>query len=324
MSQGAQANEAPLLVAQRARIAVDDVLSIDGLELRTSGRCLVLVGSYGPLISALMGIPSGVTAAATHAATFQELVPVAGQGRAVAGELALAGKDVVLREHLAHVGAAPYEPPVPPGWSVEAYVAQTARLALASRADQVSRGELARRTTAALELTGLAGSRRKPARGLPIAERRVLGLAAALACDPLAIVADRPLADLDQQTAPFVLGALQAVAQRCPLVVGLARITPGTPEGTFARTASDLAAFAGGELTMFGRPEQVFEGKKLFRVTVRTNAAALQSALAERGASLEGGPTRFTLRLVDDQDPSFVLALASELRSAVVEILPVV
>lgn len=316
--------EAPLVVARRARLAVDGCTAIEDLSLETRGRCLVLVGSYGPVISALMGIPSGVTAAATHAATFNELIPVGGDGRAVAGELLLAGKDVVAREHLAHVGAAPYEPPVPPTWTVEAYVSQTARIALAARADKIPRSEIARRTSAALEITGLGGSRRKLARGLPIAERRVLGIAAALACDPLVIVADRPLADLDQQAAPFVLGALQVVAKSHPLVVGIARMTPATPEGTFARTASDLAAFSGGELTMFGSPAQVFEGKKLFRVTVRSNATALQSALAERGASLEGGPTRFTLRLAEDQDPSFVLALASELRSAVVEILPLV
>lgn len=313
-----------LLVARRARLAVDGAIAIDDLNLETRGRCLVLAGSYGPLISALMGIPSGVTAAATHAATFNELVPVGGNGRAVAGELMLAGEDVVAREHLAYVGAAPYEPPVPPTWTVESYVLQTARIALVARAEKMPRSEIARRTSSALEITGLAGSRRKLVRGLPIAERRVLGIAAALACDPRVIVADRPLADLDQQAAPFVLGALQVVAEKCLLVVGVARLTPGTPEGTFARTASDLAAFSGGELTMFGPPGQAFEGKKLFRVTVRSNAAALQSALAERGASLEGGPTRFTLRLVDDQDPSFVLALASELRSAVVEILPLV
>ncbi|NUP09468.1 MAG: ABC transporter ATP-binding protein [Polyangiaceae bacterium] len=313
-----------LLSARGARIHVDEAVAIGELNLETRGQRLVLTGNTGPLVSALTGIPQGVAEAALHAATYGELALVPGRARAVSGELRLAGHDVVAGAHLPHVGAAPFDPPLPPEWTVETYVTQTARLAMAARIESFSRTEVAQRAMDAISRLGLSTAKKKGLRSLHPAERRVMVLAAAVASGPAVLVADRPLAGLDGQAAQFVFGALEAAASDRGLVVSVAQVAPGTTEGTFARSASDFAAFVAGELSLFGPPASVLGERRVFRLTIRSNADALRSSLEQRGAALSGGPTHFTLQLADGQDPSFVLGLASEVRSAVVEIVPVV
>ena len=44
-----------LLVAERARIAVDDAVAMTDLTLETRGRLLVLAGHAAPLVAALTG-----------------------------------------------------------------------------------------------------------------------------------------------------------------------------------------------------------------------------------------------------------------------------
>lgn len=233
---------ATLLVARAARIAVDDVVAIPELTLETRGNRLVVAGHASPLLCALTGIAEGVGAAAQDAAVLGEITRTPGAARATSGELQLAGHDVVTRAHLAVVGAAPLDPPLPPDWTVEAYVLETARLGLVAREGRVSRLEIMRRATDALARLGLAGARKKPIKSLHPAERRVLVLASAVASGPSVLVADRPLSGLEGQSAMFVHGALEAAASDRPAVISVAQVAPGTAEGSFARTATDLAA----------------------------------------------------------------------------------
>lgn len=311
-----------LLEARRARISVDDAVAMPSVDLVTTGNKLVVAGHAGPLMAALMGVPQGVAGAALIAGTANDLVAVPGDGRATGGTLLLAGHDVVARAHLAHVGAAPLDPPAPADWTVDVFVTETMRLGLAAKGVAASGSERARRTTLALERTGMIAARRKQLKSLHVAERRVAVLAAALASDPAAVVADRPLAQLDGQAAEFVYGALEAIGAIVPLIASVGEIAPGSAEGTLARSATDVAAFVGGELSLFGPPGEMLRGAKVFRVTVRSNVDALKGALESEGATLAGGPTRFTLRLPEGKGPSFVLGVAATVRSAVVEIVP--
>ncbi|MBK6512618.1 MAG: ABC transporter ATP-binding protein [Polyangiaceae bacterium] len=314
---------ATLLVARAARIAVDDVVAIPELTLETRGNRLVVAGHASPLLCALTGIAEGVGAAAQDAAVLGEITRTPGAARATSGELQLAGHDVVTRAHLAVVGAAPLDPPLPPDWTVEAYVLETARLGLVAREGRVSRLEIMRRATDALARLGLAGARKKPIKSLHPAERRVLVLASAVASGPSVLVADRPLSGLEGQSAMFVHGALEAAASDRPAVISVAQVAPGTAEGSFARTATDLAAIVSGELSLFGAPAEVLAAGRVYRITIRTNADALRAALEADGAKLSGGPTHFSMRLAEGQDASRVLRLASEVRSAVMDLVPI-
>ena len=314
---------ATLLVARAARIEVDDVVAIPELTLETRGNRLVVAGHASPLLCALTGIAEGVGASAQDAAVLGEITRTPGAARATSGELRMAGHDVVTRAHLAVVGAAPLDPPLPPDWTVEAYVLETARLGLVAREGRVSRLEIMRRATDALARLGLAGARKKPIKSLHPAERRVLVLASAVASGPSVLVADRPLSGLEGQSAMFVHGALEAAASDRPAVISVAQVAPGTPEGSFARTATDLAAIVSGELSLFGAPAEVLAAGRVYRITIRTNADALRAALEADGATLSGGPTHFSMRLAEGQDASRVLRLASEVRSAVMDLVPI-
>lgn len=309
----------PVLIARSARISVDGVVAIASLSMETRGARLVVVGHTDPLMAALTGIPNGVAAASHAAATLSELGPVAGDARATGGELLLCGRDVIRREHLAFVGAAPFDPPLPPDWTVEAYVVSWVRLSGVGSAR-----EALARAKDALARIGLGAAAARAIKTLKLPEKRALSLAAALSTGPEVLVADRPLAGLEGAAAQFVGGALEAASDGRPSVVSVQSLTPGSAEGRVARAASDLAALVGGELAMAGAPADVLGAQRLFRLTVRSNAEALREALAAKGASLAGGPTHFSLRLEADQDASFVLGVASEVRSAVVEIVPVV
>ncbi len=308
-----------LLLARGARITVDGAVAIASLSLETRGSRLVLVGHTDPLVAALCGIPQGVAAASQAAATLSELGPVAGDARATGGELRLVGRDVVTREHLAIVGAAPFDPPLPQDWTAEAYVVSWVRLSGVSSAREATA-----RAKDALARVGLGAATARAIKSLKLPEKRALVLAAAVSTGPEVLVADRPLAGLEGAAAQFVGGALDAASDGRPSVVSVQSLVPGTAEGRVARAATDLAALVGGELSMVGAPSEVLGAQRLFRLTVRSNAEALREALAARGAALAGGPTHFSLRLAGDQDASFVLGVASEVRSAVVEIVPVV
>jgi len=311
----------PLLVARQARISVDDSVAIPSFDLETKGRRLVLAGGVGPLFAALSNIPLGAADAA-RAAARDEIVDIAGRARASAGELLLVGRDVSRQEHLAFVGAAPLDPPAAAEWSLLEYVVTSTRLALAARGSRASGAETTKRSQAALDLVGLGAGGKRPIQSLTAPERRVLVLAAAAAADPEVIVAERPLAGLEDQAAAFVMKAMEAVFETRFAVITVDRLAAGTPEGAFTRRASDVALFFGGELGVFGSPADVLRSARLYRVVVASNADLLRAALSERGLVLEGGPTQFSLATTEEASVSDVLRVASEVRSAVVEIVP--
>jgi hypothetical protein len=106
------------------------------------------------------------------------------------------------------------------------------------------------------------------------------------------------------------------------------RLAAGTPEGDFTRRASDLAVFFGGELALSGSPGAVLAKARVYRVVVASNGERLRAALVESGMELlsvgqgDGGQSHFSLATAGDNTVSDVLRVASEVRSAVVEIVP--
>ncbi|MBL8743297.1 MAG: ABC transporter ATP-binding protein [Myxococcales bacterium] len=310
----------PLLVAAGARVLVDDAVAVASFDLSTGGRQLVLAGGVAPLFALLSNIPLGAREAA-EAASRDELVPSLGRARA-SGSFTIAGRDVTRGEHVGFVGVAPFDPPLPSDGSATSYVTLATRLALLARGLRVGEGESARRARDALVKLGLQNPDRRTLRSLALPERRVLVLAAALASDPTVIVADRPLLGLEGEAAAFVLTAMRAAFEGRGSIVVVDRLAAGTPEGDLTRRASDVAVFFGGELALAGDPAIVLAKSRLYRVVVASNAERLQAALAARGMALEGGPAQFSLATSTDEAVSDVLRAASEVRSAVVEIVP--
>jgi hypothetical protein len=106
------------------------------------------------------------------------------------------------------------------------------------------------------------------------------------------------------------------------MLVSVTRLDPAAPEGPLVRSATDLAVFARGELALFGTPEEIVRGARVFRITVRSNAEALRVALEERGCTLSGGPMRFAVTLPQPIEPTEILRAAAAARAGVVEMVP--
>jgi ABC-2 type transport system ATP-binding protein len=299
----------PLLSAIEARIAVDGVTAIDRLTLETRGDHVAIAGDPRSLFAAITGVPLADPAAFEGA--------LGGEALVIAGSLALAGRDVARRAHLAAMGAAPHDPPLPPAFTASDYVAWGARLAGAGkRAAQ----DLA---AAALARIGLEGARKKKLDELTWPERRALSLAQAIVMGPEVLVAESPLSGLEGAAAAFVMRALLAASEGRRALVSVARLDAGSVEGALARGASHLVVLAGGDVALEGPPADLFAASKVVSLLVLRHAEALRAELSAQGITLSGGPTRFSARLPTGATPRHILVAAAAARATVVEMIPV-
>src|SRR5262249_35726066 len=148
-----------------------------------------------------------------------------GEAYVVAGTLLLAGRSVADAAHVAVVGAAPLDPPLPPQWTAEEYVTWSARLAGVSGRDARELG------ASALARTGLGAARRKTTGALSLPERRALVVAQAIASGPEVLVAEAPLRGLEGAPAGFVLQAVTAAMEGRRAVISVTRLDSGSAEG---------------------------------------------------------------------------------------------
>ncbi len=315
-----------LLAADEARVAVDGVVAIDRLTFTATGDRALFVGDTAALFAALTGVPFGARAPTLAGRSADpRWVPPApdpdpdaplGEARVVAGSLRLAGRDVARGDHLASVGVAPADVPLPPAWTPVEYVAWSARLAgVGSRAAP----DLAR---AALAHVGLARASKRALKTLVLPERRALALAAAVVMAPLAIVVEAPLAGLEGAGAAFVLAALAAVSEGRAAVVSATRLDVGSPEHALAEGASWIGFLAGGELVAHGEPAALFAGARTYAIAVHTNVDALRLELRARGLDLLGTPPRCAVALPAGATTRDLLAAAAAAKAAVVELAP--
>jgi ABC-2 type transport system ATP-binding protein len=299
----------PVLRADAARIAVDDVVALDGLSLSTIGERVVCVGDTQALLSAIMGVPLDSRAR-------EDADEPRGEARVAGGALLVAGRDVDAGDHYDVIGAAPLDPPIPATWTLLEYVSWSARLG------GVPKREARDLAAAALDRSGLARAASKRVSVLSKAERRVLSFAAAIAAAPAVLVAERPLDGLDEASAGFVLRSLANVAEGRGAIVTVGRLSPSAPEGALARGATHLVVLSQGRLVIDGSPADVLMAGSLYALTVRTNAERLRAELAARGIDVRGGPQRFSLTLPVGTTTRDILAAASAARAAVVELSP--
>jgi ABC-2 type transport system ATP-binding protein len=303
---------APVLEAVDARIAVDDVVAIERLDVRTVGDRVLCVGDVQALMAAITGAPLRATGA--------ELDPddAEGEARVVAGSLRVGGRRVETGEHHEVMGAAPLDPPLPLGSTVLDYVTWSARLAGTPK--RLAR-ELA---TTALTRMGLGSAGARLLGTLSVAERRVVVLTQAVVTAPAVVVAEAPLAGLDPAAANAVSTALARATEGRRALVSVSRIDPGTAEGSLARAASQVLLLSGGELVIEGTAADVFSGSRIYGLTVRSNAEPLRAELMARGIELRGGPLRFCAALPPGSTTGEVLAAAVAARAAVVELVPLI
>jgi len=273
------AAQAPVLEADHARIALDDVPAVSDLCLTTRGTRVALGGDVGALIGLLLGAPR------------QPCPPGArrpmGTARLLAGSLRLCGKDVAEREHFGLAGMAPLDPPLPESSTLLEYLIWGGRLGGLSPA-RARDG-----ATSALDIVGLGRAGARPLRTLRWPERRVAVLAQALVRNPQVLVCEAPLGGLDPQAAAFVGDALRRATEGRAAVLSVARILPPSPESAIASTATDLCWLGSGRLLMHAEPRGLLAAQRWVELTVAGEVEALRAELRSRGIRLEGGPLHF-------------------------------
>jgi ABC-2 type transport system ATP-binding protein len=307
---------APLIDATDVRITVDGVVSLDRLTLTTRGDRLVLAGDPGALLAAITGMPLSSRGSADAASLPDEELP--GEAYVSAGTLLFAGHNVAEGAHLPMIGVAPLDPPLPPRWTAEEYVAWGARLGGARR--RAAR-ELA---ASALGRVGLLAARGRAVSSLGAAQRRALILAQAAVLSPEVLVAEAPLRGLEGEAAALVLAALQAVTEGRRAVLTVSRLDPASPEGALARGADYLVMLAGGDVALEGLPLELYSGARVYSLTVPRNAAPLRAELAHRGIDLRGGPLRFAATLPAGASTRDLLLAAQAVKATVIELVPVI
>lgn len=297
----------PLLVAADARIAVDGVVRIEAFSLRVDAPRWALAGDVEPLVH-LLASPGGARVGLARADSGE--ITLAG------GTMALLGADVGRDDHLALVGMAPCDPPLPQDMTLLDCAVWSARL---SGKGNASNG-LAKN---ALDVVGLAQASSRFVASLALPERRALVLAQAIVHEPRVLVVETPLVDLDGEAAGFVFAALHAAARDRALLVSTRSIT-SPAEAEILRSVEGVSLFLGGQLVLHGTAGEVLAQGRLMGLTVRDDADPLVRRLEALGVRVAGGPRRFSLTLPQGVTPRDVLASAAAEGATVVELLPLV
>lgn len=298
----------PVLTARGARIEIDGAVAVPELELTTRGDRVLLVGSTGPLVTALAGTRQRADEPLTTPMT----------SKITRGDLAVLERSVKSGAHRAVCGIALSDPPLPWRWTVKAYLTWAARLDGATRRQT---GILLSAVTNTLSLGALMESR---LRRLSMLERRVVVLASAIVSQPAVVVVDDPFGGLDAREAGLMMGALGHAAHGRAAIIAIPRLRLTDPSGELAKSASDIVLVQGGRLVLHDDALELLSHGRLYEVTVLDGAEALRASLAELGIELVGGPHHFSVVLTGDLGPSAVLAAAARARVPVTSCLPLI
>jgi ABC-type multidrug transport system ATPase subunit len=247
-----EVREAPLLVLDRARILAGGAVS-EWLSLRGGSERLTLVGNVRPLFRLLARDATLASGTATLAG--------------------VACSEAVTR---GTAGVALSEPPLPPEWTPERYLLESARLA------GFREPEARREVEAAIARFELAGAARRRFADTYVAVKRVVLLAHATLGSPAVVCAEAPLANLDPTARAYVDAALERAAHGRRLLASVTS-TAGA-ERALVERADWVAVCQGGAFVRQGTAEAVLAPGSRYSATVTRSAAAFLAALAEAGA----------------------------------------
>ena len=276
-----EAHDDPLLVLDRARILAGGAVG-EALTAKGGAARLTLVGNVRPLYRLL-----------ARDATLES------------GQALLAGVPLGSAVMSGVAGLALSDPPLPPDWTPERYLTESARL-LGLREPEVRR-----EVEAAVSRFELAPwVRRRFADSYPPVKRVVL-LAHATLGSPRVLCAETPLAGLDPTSGAYVDVALERAASGRRLFTSVTSAT-GT-ERTLVERADWVVVTQGGRVVREGTPDVALSPSSRYAATVTRSADAFLAALAERGV-------RATPADVAPSLLGFVPRNAAEVRRVLVEL----
>lgn len=157
------------------------------------------------------GVPVGLTGPSGSGKTILCLV--------LAGALLPTRGEVRLEDQAFEAGGATAIGLILQGHGLVAGLTAEENVALPLQARRMGRDEVARRSLHALASVGLAGHADRRVEELSGGEHQRVGIARAMAADPVVLVADEPTAELDPENRAIVLDLLIAHAAKSNIVV---------------------------------------------------------------------------------------------------------
>jgi ABC-2 type transport system ATP-binding protein len=276
----------PLLCCSDARLS-GAALSLGTLEAR--GPRLMLVGAWGPLFEAF-----------------------AGRRRVSDGQLLVAGLPAEGAAASGHLGLMLRDAPLPPTWTLEEVLVQSAELLGGGWRQARQRVQ---HVLSSLELGGLAGTRLGRLRP---GERRAAGVACAALGEPRALALEEPLSGLEPAAQSYVAEVLErALAGRAALL-SVPELPGGPSEDALAARSDELLVLSGARLVVRGTYRELAAHTRGYRVIVLRSVEALLSRLGQAGYEVRRMLTAdvTTLWVVDPRGlgtvPLFEAALAAD------------
>jgi ABC-type multidrug transport system ATPase subunit len=280
----------PVLEAKRLRVDLDGVPTIDGLSFVTTGeRVLVLAGPD------VLFLACGGMVQPRHG---ELLVCGLSPAAAIAGRV---------------MGAAPLDPPLPPGWKGREYVVWSARLSGASKRDAVARADDA---LARLRLGPMADVRLRQA-ALPV--RRAVVLAAALATGATTILMQDPLRGLAEDVARAFARTLLRATEGLRTVVFAARASLASP---ISIDADEALIVDGGAVLGQGAPGEVAARERTFAIRLHGSGASFAEGAEKFGARVSQQGARWIVTLGESLALRDILDAAEASNTVVLELRP--
>lgn len=241
----------PLLACARPRLLGS---SQEFGEFVADGPRLVLVGAWGPLYQLLSG-----------------------KLRLEGGQLTIAGRDAEGAVAAGHVGLSLADAPLPPSWTLEEVLRQSALLLGWSRRDA------AERTRADLRDAGLENQAAKPLGRLGPGERRAASLLAAALGEAPVLALETPLEGLEPSARALVGRVLDRVLRGRSALLSTPTLPLGADRDALLRAGDELLVLGAHGLAARGSHAELCTGPSSYRVVVLRHAEAFSALLGEAG-----------------------------------------
>lgn len=284
----------PLLACARPRLLGS---SQELGEFVAEGPRLLLVGAWGPLYQLLSG-----------------------KLRLLGGQLTIAGHDAEGAVAAGYVGLSLADAPLPPSWTLQEVLRQSALLLGWSARDA------AERARADLRDAGLEGQAGKPLGRLGPGERRAAGLLAAALGEAKVLALETPLEGLEPSARALVGRVLEHVLRGRSALLSTPTLPIAADRDALLRSEDELLMLGAHGLAARGSYAELCTGPRSYRVVVLRHAEAFSAALAAAGYSVQPRRTGSELGLVvadpDTRGTRPLIAASLSADAPVVELYP--
>jgi hypothetical protein len=298
--------DAPLLELEGARIRQQGGGLGAELSVRSAGGLVVLVGDFSPLFALLSR-----------------------NAELYAGVASVNGTSAELAVQSGAVGLARADTRLPPDWTPERYLTESAELS------GMSRRETARAVEEALARFELTREARRKLVDFAVPFRRVLLLAHATLGAPRSLAVDDLFGGVDAGAKAYLASALERAAAGRPLLAGVRGVPGDGPERLLVERASSVIVERGGQVAL-STPKAVLGVGTRYAALVTHSADEFAARLVSAGITSVRTPAnvgllgftprdpaavgRFVFDLPEDKTPADVVRAAHEAGAPLVEL----